>query len=212
MSELITRAFDAAFTARADDNGSIVEGRPVIYGARADFSFFGEEIDAGALDGADLTDVRFCLNHDTGYVYARSRLNNGNSTMQITPDASGMTMRANLDTENSPRAKDLYSAISRGDMDKMSFMFTIDGYEWTELESDYPIRHITKIGRVVEVSCVTFPAYESTNIEARDAQALESAKRELESAREALRDKRALDSADISLELAKAKYNYFSRR
>lgn len=205
--EIVKRAFDAAFETREEDSSGIITGRPVVLNSRTDLGFCDEVIDSGALQKTDLRDVRLCLNHDTSYVYARSRQNNGSSTMQIMTDALGLTFTAGLDIQNSPKAQDLYSAIKRGDIDKMSFMFTIDGYEWENLKSDHPTRHITSIGTIFEISAVTFPAYDSTSISARDASALESVKRELEKARASLRE--APDGADV--ELAKAKY-FFMRR
>lgn len=207
MMEIVKRAFDAAFETREEDSSGIITGRPVVLNSRTDLGFCDEVIDSGALQKTDLRDVRLCLNHDTSYVYARSRQNNGSSTMQIMTDAIGLTFTAGLDILNSPKAQDLYSAIKRGDIDKMSFMFTIDGYEWENLKSDHPTRHITSIGTIFELSAVTFPAYDSTSISARDASALESVKRELEKARASLRE--APDGADV--ELAKAKY-FFMRR
>ena len=68
----------------------------------------------------------------------------------------------------------------------MSFAFFVDGDEWADLESDHPTRTIKSISRVLEVSAVTFPAYEQTSISARDDQlALESARGALESAKRA---------------------------
>ena len=79
--------------------------------------------------------------------------------------------------------------------------YTIDTWDYTN--PDYPIRHITKIGSVVEVSAVTWPAYDSTFIDARNNEALESAKAVLERAKR-LRDQ----SVDTdALKLAKAKYH-----
>lgn len=205
--EIVKRAFDAAFETREEDSSGIITGRPVVLNSRTDLGFCDEVIDSGALQKTDLRDVRLCLNHDTSYVYARSRQNNGSSTMQIMTDVLGLTFTAGLDILNSPKAQDLYSAVKRGDIDKMSFMFTIDGYEWENLKSDHPTRHITSIGTIFEISAVTFPAYDSTSISARDASALESVKRELEKARASLRE--APDGADV--ELAKAKY-FFMRR
>lgn len=205
--EIVKRAFDAVFETREEDSSGIITGRPVVLNSRTDLGFCDEVIDSGALQKTDLRDVRLCLNHDTSYVYARSRQNNGSSTMQIMTDAIGLAFTAGLDIQNSPKAQDLYSAIKRGDIDKMSFMFTIDGYEWENLKSDHPTRHITSIGTIFEISAVTFPAYDSTSISARDASALESVKRELEKARASLRE--APDGADV--ELAKAKY-FFMRR
>lgn len=207
--ELETRGRKVELEARASENGeSIVEGRPIVFGEFADIGgWFRETIDRGALDGTDLTDVRFCLNHDTSFVYARSRRNNPSSTMQLSTDANGLTFTANLDTKNSPKAQDLYAAVQRADIDQMSFMFRVDEDRWEGLDTDYPTRHITKIGTVVEVSAVTFPAYEATSINARGKEALESARSAVETARQS-------EAADVEtkakaeLELEKAKF-YF---
>lgn len=84
----------------------------------------------------------------------------------------------------------------------MSFMFSIDDEEWEDLESDHPTRHIRKIGSVVEVSAVTFPAYESTEINARSKEALDNARSAVETARQ----QSAMSvETDEELELLKAK-------
>lgn len=197
----VTRAYN--FELRADNNeknGDFITGRPIVYNSMTDLGYFNEIIEAGALDKANLKDVRFLVNHDTSMIpLARSRNNNENSTMQMSIDKDGMAIRVNLDTENNTEARNLYSAIKRGDITGMSFMFTIDKEEWEELESDHPTRRIRSIGQVLEVSAVTFPAYESTEISARDKEALDSAKLALESA------KRSLESDKNTLELEKAK-------
>lgn len=197
----VTRAYN--FEIRAENNeknGDHIVGRPIVYDSKTDLGWFDEIIEAGALDKANLKDVRFLVNHDTSMIpLARSRNNNENSTMQLEVDKEGMSIRVNLDTENNTEARNLYSAIKRGDISGMSFMFTIDDEEWEDMESDHPTRHIRKIGTVFEVSAVTFPAYESTEISARNKEALESARLVLESAR------RSLDSDKDALELEKAK-------
>ena len=114
-------------------------------------------------------------------------------------DKEGMDIRVNLDTENNSDARNLYSAIKRGDISGMSFMFSINDEEWEDLDSDHPTRHIREIGQVLEVSAVTFPAYEATEISARDKEALDSAKATLDSVRS------SLDSELEALELEKAK-------
>lgn len=204
--ELETRNYEVKLETRQSEAGeSIVEGRPIVFGEKADIGgWFEETIDRGALDGTDLTDVRLCLNHYTGYVYARSRRNNPSSTMQISTDANGLTFVARLDTKNSPKAADFYSAVQRGDIDKMSFMFSVDEDRWEDLDTDYPKRHITKIGTVVEISAVTFPAYDATSINARSKEALDSARSAVETARAA--EGKAVETVDKDLELLKAKY------
>ena len=187
MAMLEKRAFNFEIRAQENDNGEkIITGRPIVYNSLTNMGMFDEIIDAGALDGADLTDVRFLVNHNTDMIpLARSRRNNGNSTMKITPDVNGLNIDfVKLDTENNADARALYSAVQRGDISGMSFMFYIDGDAWENLESERPTRHITKIGSVVEVSAVTFPAYESTEIYARtQAAALDNAQTVLDNAR-----------------------------
>jgi HK97 family phage prohead protease len=203
------RSYTFDVRATEGENGEkIITGRPIVYEAKTDLGYFDEVIARGALDGADLRDVRFLVNHDTSMIpLARSRRNNGNSTMKLSTDFDGMSMDfVKLDVENNSDARALYSAVQRGDITGMSFMFSIDAQEWLDLESEHPTRRITKIGKVVEVSAVTFPAYDSTEISARSKETLESARLELESARE--QRAKSVDT-DNSLELAKAKYNYF---
>jgi HK97 family phage prohead protease len=198
----IQRAYNFEIRAEKDDkNGDHIVGRPIVYDSKTDLGYFDEIIERGALDKANLKDVRFLVNHDTSMIpLARSRNNNENSTMQMSVDDKGMAIRVNLDTENNTEARNLYSAIKRGDITGMSFMFSIDKEEWADLESDHPTRHIKSIGQVFEVSAVTFPAYESTEISARDKEALDSAKATLESVRSQL-----LESKNEALELEKAK-------
>ena len=195
------RSYSFEVRAEEGEGGAIITGRPIVYDSRTDLGSFDEIIDQGALDGADLTDVRFLVNHDISKIpLARSRRNNGNSTMQLSVDAEGMFIRVKLDVENNAEAKALYSAVQRGDISGMSFMFSIDGESWENLESDHPTRHVTKIGSVVEVSAVTFPAYDATTINARSKEALESARSAVEIAR-----RQSAETPDGGLELAKAK-------
>lgn len=178
-------------TRKDEEHGYILEGLPIIIGKRTDLGYWDEVIDAGALDQTDLKDVRFLVNHDTTQIpLARSRNNNKRSTMQLNVGDDGLHIRANLDTENNPKAKELYSAVSRGDVSGMSFMFTVNKDAWEGLDTDHPTRHIQAIGRVFEVSAVTFPAYEQTSINARS---MEIGQASLESAREALESARKLD-------------------
>ena len=195
------RSYSFEVRAEEGEGGAIITGRPIVYDSRTDLGYFDEIIDRGALDGADLTDVRFLVNHDLSKIpLARSRRNNGNSTMQLSVDAEGMFIRVKLDTENNAEAKALYSAVQRGDISGMSFMFSIDGESWENLESDHPTRHVTNIGSVVEVSAVTFPAYDATTINARSKEALDSARSAVETAR-----RQSAETPDGGLELAKAK-------
>ena len=180
------------FEVRADQNeehGSFITGRPIVYDARTDIGPWDEIVDKGALDNTDLKDVRFLVNHNVDMIpLARSRHNNSHSTMQMSVDDRGMEIRVDLDVENNADAKSLYSAVSRGDISGMSFMFSVDGESWDDVDTEHPTRHIRSIRRVLEVSAVTFPAYSQTSIQVRGLpDALDSARESLESERAKLK-------------------------
>ena len=180
------RAF--SFDVRAEENeehGHFLTGRPIVFGKRTNLGWYDEIIEADALNETDLKDVRFLVNHNTDMIpLARSRNNNANSTMQMSVDTDGMAIRVDLDTENNADAKSLYSAVSRGDISGMSFMFTVDKDSWDDADTNHPTRHIRSIRRVLEVSAVTFPAYNQTSISARGlSDALDSARASLDSER-----------------------------
>lgn len=196
------RAYNFEVRAEETERGHIITGRPIVYNSRTDLGWFDEVIESGALDRTDLTDVRFLVNHDTSKIpLARSRRNNGNSTMQLTVDGMGLGIRVDLDTENNADARALYSAVERGDISGMSFMFGVRGEEWDDLDSEHPTRRIKDISTVVEVSAVTFPAYDTTEINARSKAALDSARATVDTVRQ--QSETTVDTGEI--ELLKAK-------
>lgn len=181
---LTRSSYQCEVRAENDDNGTYITGRPIVFDSKTNIGPFDEVIERGALDKTDLKDVRFLVNHDLSKIpLARSRNNNKNSTMQLSVDDNGMVIRVNLDVENNAEAKSLYSAVQRGDISGMSFMFGVDDDEWENLDSEHPTRHIRSISTVVEVSAVTFPAYEDTEINARSKEALDNARQTVETAR-----------------------------
>ena len=189
-----TRSFN--FEVRAEENeqhGTFITGTPIVFEKETDLGWCAEKIARGALDGTDLKDVRFLVGHNTSMIpLARSRNNNENSTMQMTVDENGMNIRVNLDTENNAEARALYSAVKRGDMTGMSFMFTVDSDSWTDTDTDYPKRMIRSISRVLEVSAVAFPAYPGTSIQAAsEGETLDSVRASLESAKKQIEEERA---------------------
>ena len=188
MEKKNTRCYNMSFETReAEDEGKgIVEGMAIVYNSRTDIGWFDEIIEQNALEHTDMKDVRMLVNHDTSMIpLARSRNNTSNSTLQLIKDINGLRIRAKLDIENNADAKSLYSAIKRGDISSMSFMFEVDGEAWEDEMSDHPLRRITSISKIYEVSAVTFPAYEQTEINARSKEELESYRSSLESERKA---------------------------
>ena len=164
-----------------------ITGHPAVFNSPADIGgCFEEVIEPGAFDDCDMTDVLLFTNHrDMKIPLARSRRNNGSSTMTLTVDDIGLKMDADLDVENNQEARALFSAIERGDVEGMSFCFRVNEQTWDNLDTDYPTRNITKIAKVYEVSAVNEPAYADTDISARDKAALESARKAVETARSA---------------------------
>ena len=189
LSERCYRSYQGVQEFRAIDDGGgkkRVDGHPAVFDKPADIGgMFEEIIERGAFDGCDLTDVLLFVNHRQGKIpLARSRRNNGNSTMTLDVDDIGLHMTAALDVENNAEARAVYGSIERGDMDGMSFCFRVEEEEWEKLDTDYPTRHITKIAKVYEVSAVNQPAYPDTDIAARsDKEALDNARKAVETAR-----------------------------
>jgi hypothetical protein len=171
------RALDAA-----GEGEMIVEGRAIVYDSPTVlYEFDGikyyEVIARGALDGADLSDVPFKYNHsDAVMVMARTR----NKTLELIPDDQGLLIRAKL--ANTTAGRDLYELIRRGDIDKMSFAFTVaeDSYD-----RETHTRTILRFKKIWDVSAVDTPAYTDTFISARsffEAEA-EKERKELESSK-----------------------------
>lgn len=175
---------------RSDEDGKIhITGQPIVFNQRTNIGgYFEEEILPEAVEEKVLRDVCFLVNHDfNGIPLARSRNNNSNSNLRFTKSNFAVDMDADLDSKN-PKAIELNSAIERGDIPGMSFAFVVDGEEWENLDSDLPLRRITHISEIFEVSAVTWPAYEGTSIQTErslesELESLNKAREELESAR-----------------------------
>lgn len=124
-----------------------------------------EQVDARAFDECDMSDVIMQYDH-TGRVFARS----SNGTLALEPDAHGLHVRAELGgTEN---GRQLYDEIRGGYTTRMSFGFTVKEDTWEE-SRDHETgkttvrRTITKIKKLYDVSAVSLPANDATEISAR---------------------------------------------
>ena len=194
-----TRAFEFEVRAEQDEkHGAFITGTPIVFDQVTDMGWYEEKIDRDALNETDLKDVRFLIGHNTSMIpLARSRNNNENSTMQMSVTNEGMNIRVDLDVENNAEAKALYSAVKRGDMTGMSFMFSVDKDRWDDIDTEYPKRTILSIRKVLEVSAVAFPAYPQTSIQAAsEGDTLDSARASLESARKQLAEEREKQAED----------------
>lgn len=146
----------------------ILSGRPVVYDTPTLINDMGgsyiEIVESGALDGADLRDVRLLVGHDASKIpLARTP-----KTMSLKLDDNGLTFEATLpDTE---AGREAYKAVERGDLRGMSYAFTIpEGGDSYDPETN--TRTIKRIAKVYECSLTAFPAYESTYVsaESRDS-------------------------------------------
>lgn len=156
------RAFVEFGAVKGDEKRAYtVEGYATTFDVPYDFGYGGakECISSRALDGADMSDVIFQMNHD-GPVMARLR----NGTLTLERDDHGLHIVADL--SGSQYGRDLYEAIANGLMDRMSWAFLIDedGWEW---DPDTRTSTITRISKVFDVSAVSRPADEDTEIHAR---------------------------------------------
>lgn len=159
------RAYTSEVTAEENE----IVGNPVVCGVRTQMCDYIEVIEPGALVEADISDVLLTVNHNLSDIpLARSRGGQPGETMQLSVDNYNCRITAQLDVENNPQARALHSAVSRGDITGMSFMFHVKEDSW-ERENDVLVRHIQKIDKIVDVSAVTIPAYPSTSISARSA-------------------------------------------
>lgn len=203
MSDLVSRSFNE-YRAEKNEDGTIghISGVPIVFEQKTDIGgWFEETIARGAISEDVLRDVAFFYNHDlNSKPLARTRT----GKLKFTIENDGVHMDADVNLQRSD-VNDMYLAINDGDIDGMSFMFRVEADEWTDLDSDYPKRRITKIGYVQEVSAVNYPAYEGTSINARSDGSLDGDRKTLDEARAKYR---AVDTAALELEKLKAKILY----
>lgn len=137
----------------------VFDQRTVLYKDPITGLEYGEIIDRHALDSADLSDVILRYDHE-GRVLARTR----NGSLRLTVDNHGLLIEA--DMSGTDEARSYYNDVKAGLIDKMSFAFTASGEEW---EQETRTRRVTVIDRLFDVSIVSFPAYEQTEVHARIA-------------------------------------------
>jgi len=146
---------------RADETGLKVEGYAAVFGQETDIGgMFREVIQKGAFsDAIGRDDVVFLINHD-GLPLARTR----SGTLRLSEDDHGLKIETTLDPDD-PDVKSIAGKMKRGDLDKMSFAFFPEIQEWDE-SGEIPLRTIRKAS-LFDVSVVTTPAYEGTEIALR---------------------------------------------
>lgn len=147
--------------ARADDGNMRLAGYAAVFNDSSLPLPFKESIAPGAFRKTltETPDVRLLINHE-GLPLARTK----NNTLRLSEDERGLRFEADLaDTQE---ARDIYELVRRGDVDQMSFAFRVIRQKWTE---DKSRRVLTEVSLADgDVSVVTYPAYPTTSVEARE--------------------------------------------
>lgn len=203
MSNKEIRAMETINTVD-DSDKMIVEGYALRFNKLSnDLGGFVEEISPEALKDADLSDVRCLIDHDSSKVLGRTT----SETLELNVDDEGLHFRCEL--PNTSYSKDLYESIRRGDINNCSFGFILDeedGDSFEKRDDGLFKRTLRKIGSLFDVSIVTYPAYNDTDVAPalRSIEAIkESEQAEIRKAQE--EEQRKLDLAKAQLELLKLK-------
>lgn len=156
---------------RAAEDGSDLA---VIEGYAAKFNevtviggWFREVVRPGFFDDVLNDDVRCLKNHDANYILARSK--EGKGTLSLTVDNVGL--KYSYTTPDISYARDLQTSIERGDVSQSSFSFMPKEVKWTEKEGELELRELIKCETLYDVSPVTFPAYNNTEVAKRSWEA-----------------------------------------
>lgn len=171
MSEKEIRAgLELRIEARAEGEGRKLTGYAAVFGETARIgSYFTERLDPGAFAGRLGDDVRLLINHD-GLPLARTK----SGTLRLSEDEKGLRIEADLD-ERDPDVAALIPKMERGDLNQMSFAFSMSGgvEEWDDSQ-DPPLRTIKRVGELMDVSVVTYPAYPTTEAALRSLEAVKA--------------------------------------
>lgn len=155
-----------------DEEGMIVEGYAAVFDTVTDLGWMHEVIDRHAFDNADMSDIVMKYNHEDSVLpMARTR----GGSLQFNVDDHGLKIRAKLPDTSVNR--DIYTLIREGVLSKMSFAFTVRSEEY---DYDTDTRKILEFDKIFDVSVVDVPAYETTEIYARNKEQYEEEKRQYE--------------------------------
>jgi HK97 family phage prohead protease len=147
---------------QAEDGKMRLSGYAAVFNESSVPLPFKESIAPGAFRKtlSETPDVRLLINHE-GLPVARTK----NGTLTLTEDDRGLYMDAEI--ADTSEGRDLYKLVERGDVDQMSFAFRVIRQKWSE---DRSRRVLTEVSLADgDVSVVTYPAYPTTSVEAREA-------------------------------------------
>ncbi|GIC70268.1 HK97 family phage prohead protease [Fructobacillus tropaeoli] len=139
----------------------VISGYAVVFNkASQNLGGFVEYIEPNAFDGVDMSDVVALYDHDFANVLGRTSAD----TLKLTIDEQGLYFELNI--PDTTVGRDVYTNIRAGNLQGMSFGFTVVSDSWKNGSDGVAIRQVDSIGQLFEVSVVTMPAYQDTNVEA----------------------------------------------
>jgi len=109
--------------------------------------------------------VRALWNHDANFVLGRTKA----GTLKLEEDRKGLWIE--IDPPNTQAAHDLMESMRRGDVDQMSFAFRAVEETWTERKDEMTLRELKDVD-MYDISAVTYPAYEGTQVGLRSAESV----------------------------------------
>lgn len=168
MSERRDLGFESAEFRFADGDKRTLEGYASMYGVSYDLGRFDEVVEAGAFSRAlaEEQDVRALIDHDPARIIGRTK----NGTLEMREDKKGLFTRIHLpDTQE---ARDLATLVERGDLDAMSFGFTVKSDRWENNEGRNT-RYISDVD-IFDISVVAFPASPTTSVALRSMEAADA--------------------------------------
>jgi len=186
--------------ARAGSKDSIgtIRGYAARYGEWSqDLGGFREQLKPGSMTKVLATnpDCRCLVDHNSSKILARTT----SGTLKLWEDSHGLVYEASVAPTQAGR--DILASVKRGDITSSSFAFILapGGDEWRSNNGKQE-RIITEIGGLLDVSAVTYPAYETATVEAASARAA------LQRHRGGTSRTPRLDAAKRRMELSEARY------
>ena len=197
MEKRQVRSIPTKFETREDGENLSIEGYFAVFNSNYEIApGMSESIAPGAFSGTISGDIRALINHDTTLVLGRTKAN----TLELREDSHGLWGHIDINP-NDVDAMNLYERVKRGDVDQCSFGFEIRSQD-TDISENGDIHWTLRDVDLYEVSCCTFPAYESTNISARSAERDEIMERKAQAWRERMKEvlKNGIKGIDASEE------------
>lgn len=178
------RSIASEFTTREDGEELTIEGYFAVFNSNYDIApGMSESVAPGAFSETLAGDVRALVNHDTTLVLGRTTAH----TLELREDAHGLWGKIAINPKDGD-AMNLYERVKRGDVNQCSFGFDILDEE-SAISDNGDVHWTIKKVELYEVSCCTFPAYESTNITARSAERDRIKERQAEAWRKRMKER-----------------------